>query len=156
LQGAEEEVAHEVLDRLTTLWEGRLAEARRAPKNHGQEMSAFAWWTSAPHFDLAWRLAQVGAVLDTTGRLDPAHMVAEMIVQAVAAFPKEAVDCLAGLLDERFDRWAVEMHSEEAQTVLEAALNSGSMAAETAARELINSLAARGHRKYVDLLKAKS
>ena len=155
LHGAEEEVSRDVIERLTTLWEARLAEARRNPENHLQEMSAFAWWASAPQFDLAWRLGQVGAVLKTTGRLDPGHMVAEMLVGAVATFPKEAVDCLAGLLDEQVDRWAVGTHSEETRTVLETALKSGDAAAETAARELINSLAARGHREYVDLLKGK-
>jgi hypothetical protein len=91
-------------------------------------------------------------LLKMTGHLDPEFVVTEMLAEAVKNFPKEAVECLSGLVAPEADPWGAVAQSQEARTVLEIAHSCDNVEASTAARELINSLAARGHRELVDLL----
>ena len=152
LKSTEDDIPAEIIGRLKRLWQQRVEVAQRDQREHRLELAAFAWWAGVPQLELDWRLGQVSTVLKMTGHLDPEFVVTEMLVEAVKSFPKQAVECLSGLVAPNADPWGAVAQSQEARTVVETALGCGNVEAATAARELISSLAARGHRELVDLL----
>jgi hypothetical protein len=66
--------------RLRALWEQRLHAVRNSgDENAGEELRGFAWWFASGKFDPAWSLAQLAAMVDAGGRIQPDHVVAEQL-----------------------------------------------------------------------------
>jgi hypothetical protein len=62
------------------LWEQRLHAVRNSgDENAGEELRGFAWWFASGKFDPAWSLAQLAAMVDAGGRIQPDHVVAEQL-----------------------------------------------------------------------------
>ena len=78
----------------------------------------------------------------------------EVLAEAAETHPKEAVACLAAMVDVETNAWDPTMWSTEARSLLERALAGGDADTIRAARDLINVLEARGYAGYRDLLAA--
>jgi hypothetical protein len=69
-----------LIERLRALWEQRLHAVRNSgDENAGEELRGFAWWFASGKFDPAWSLAQLAAMVDAGGRIQPDHVVAEQL-----------------------------------------------------------------------------
>ena len=147
-----EEIPTEAIERAKALWEVRLRVGTENPTGHAKELAAFAWWVKAERLDLDWRLTQLLMVLRGIGPVDPAFVAVEALASAALTRPSQAVDCLTAMVNAERNGWEPTMWSQEAQSLLARALDSGDAQATRAARELISMLEARGYPGYRDLL----
>jgi hypothetical protein len=91
-------------------------------------------------------------LLTRIGRVDPGFIVMEMLADAALTRPKQAVDCLAAMVDAEQNRFESAMWSAESKLVLKRALASSDPAAISAARGLISVLEARRYQGFRELL----
>ena len=75
-------VDDEVAVRFRDLWDKRLA-ALKAGETGADELKGFAWWFSSGKLDDDWSLAQLLDLLESGGRVDPDHAVAERLAALV-------------------------------------------------------------------------
>lgn len=154
LREAPETIPSEILDRLKTLWERRLAvaQAARPPASHAAELAAFGWWFTSAKFDDAWAIAQLIEVLKLVGKVEPDHMVVERLSLLAADMPRQAVGCLRLMIEGDKEGWGILGWREHARTILASAIQSTDAETRQAAVDLVHRLGARGHLEFRDLL----
>lgn len=150
LREVEGDVEPEVRQRLVRLWERR-AEAARA-SGDTKELETFGWWFASGKLDEAWAVHELLNTLRITKRIDPDFLVLERLRDLAPRMPQEAIECLRCMVEGAREPWELHAWREEMEKILRAVLRSGNRAAEVAARELVNVLAARGHLGFRDLL----
>lgn len=150
LREVEGDVEPEVRERLVRLWERR-AEAARG-SGDTQELETFGWWFASGKLDEAWAVRELLNTLRITKRIDPDFLVLERLSDLAPRMPQEAVECLRHMVEGARELWELHAWREEMEKTLRAVLRSGDAAADAAARELVNVLAARGHLGFRDLL----
>jgi len=142
-----------VVERLKALWVSRMSAARSGSLTHfAEEMSAFGWWFVSGAFDDSWALGQLRAVVDMVHDVKPLHQVAERLGRVASAYPTEAVQCLAGIVQSVRNPWAPEILRAPARPILEAAMQSRTAEARAAAEQLIHWFGRQGVMDFRDLL----
>lgn len=154
LSRLDEPIPEEVSVRLKILWEKRLATIKAAtiPADHIAELSAFGWWFVSRKYDDAWAISQLMASLSLIKRTEPDYHVVEQLVALAPAFPLEAVQCLALMVEGDREGLEIRTWRDDSRKILATVLSSGNSVATQAAIELVNRLAARGMPDYKDLI----
>jgi hypothetical protein len=135
--------------RFRALWEKRLTAFNG--ETGAEELKGFAWWFSSGKLDDDWSLTQLRALLESGGRVEPDHTVVERLAAFGETHLEEAVECLSLLIDTSDRRWLVQGSREEIDAIIRRGLSRGNGASRTA-REIVNRLAAEGHKNFAELL----
>lgn len=152
LRNADSPIPSEVDQRLRTLWEWRVEASQDDAEAHVEEMAAFGWWFPYEGLDESWALQQLAASLAIAGKTDIDHAVVERMAALAPTYPAATVGCLGLMIAGAQEEWRIDYWSDQAETVLAAALRSGDHEADRTARALINRLAARGFLGFGRLL----
>ena len=121
-------------------------------ENAGEELRGFAWWFASGKFDPAWSLAQLAAIADAGGRIQPDHVVAEQLAALCTDHLAPVLHALDLLIDGSAVRpWFVLGARDEIETILVSGIAANGECGKRA-RELVNKLVARGHGDYERLL----
>jgi len=145
-------VLPQIIDRIKSLWETRLAEVKaQAGTSDGcPEMSGFGWWFISKKFDDTWAIDQLLEALKIAGRVDPTHMVAERLAAVVALFPEKVIKALRLIVDGEKESWGFSSWSDKAKEILRFALGTE---ARQSAEDLIHYLGSRGYLEFGELLR---
>lgn len=136
--------------RFRALWDKRL-DAFKAGETSVEELKGFAWWFSSGKLDDDWSLAQLRDLLESGGRVDPDHAVVERLAALAETHVDVVVACLSLLIDNSDRRWFVLGSRDAITAIIERGLSRGNGASKTA-REIVNRLAAEGHKNFAELL----
>ena len=91
LQDADRQVPTETLERLTALWQWRVASGYAEPQEHTDEMAAFGQWFASDKFIEDWALDGLESSLNISGKIDFDHQVAEQLAKFAHKFPAKVV-----------------------------------------------------------------
>jgi hypothetical protein len=144
------------LQRLKTLWEGRLAATKEAatPDNYIAEMSAFGWWFVSEKFEDAWAIKQLDEALKIADKVEREETVVERLAGLSQAMPREAVQCLEALVKGDKESWRIHGWRKHIWTILATALRETDHETRSAAENLVHCLGSRGHLQFRDLLQS--
>jgi len=150
-----ETISPEILGRLKTLWDRRLAVAKsfNSPDNYRDEMKAFGLWFVSEKFDKEWSINQLIEALKIAEKIEPSHMVveiAEILVNLVQVMPKKVIECIDLIVRGDKEGWRILGWRDEAKVILAEALKT---TAASDAENLIHFLGSRGYLEFGDLLK---
>lgn len=156
LYNLKDNVTHQTLERLMNLWRGRLTVAKESatPDIHGAEMAAFGWWFVSEKFEDAWAIKQLGEALKMVGKTEPDDMVIERLASLSRTMPRDAVQCLEGLVKGDREDWRIHGWREHIRTILAPALRETDLETRTAAENLVHYLGSRGYFQFRDLLRS--
>ncbi len=121
-------------------------------QNYQQELSAFGWWFRASQLDDQWSIDSLLAVLPMIKTIECDSHVVERLSDIAQTHPYESVHALRLMTEQDEHGWSMGLWRDAARTVLDTALHAGNDAAKQEATNLINYLAARSDRQFVDLL----
>jgi hypothetical protein len=154
LNNTQEAIAPEILERLKLLWENRLTTAQNSQNIslYSVELSAFGWWFGCGKFDQYWAISQLQQVLELINHVNPDFLVVEQLAEIAEITPKSAVECLKLMIENDPKSWSVFNWHNETTTILKKTLKSSNQQAIRIAKELIDSLADRGHEEFTELL----
>jgi hypothetical protein len=143
------------INHLQELWESRVRFAKSSDSGgrYEEELAAFGWWFISGKFDDIWVLDQLLEALNLAGRVYVDHLVAKRLVELLTLHPTKCVQCLRAMVEGDPDGWSILAWSEEARSILQAALESSSTQANQEATGLINYLGSRGYLDFRDLLR---
>jgi hypothetical protein len=147
-----------ILDRLTRLWEDRLAAADRGSDKRifRRQLAAFGAWFISGKFDDAFALHQLHRSLALGGLDVNAHTIDKEFLRRLtalaASYPDLVIGCLRLVVDGSSADWEFSVWLGEARKILETVLNSGCTPAKTKAVELIHRFGARGFIELYGLL----
>lgn len=146
-------VPPEILQRLITLWNRRLAETKGAssPKDYSVEMASFGWWFISKKFEESWAVMQLLEALRISGKIEADHLVLKQLADLVQRMPNEAVQCLECLVKGDRQGWNIYHWRMEIRTILSNAIQNGGEIAEIA-MDLIHYLGSRGYLEFRNLL----
>jgi hypothetical protein len=144
----------EVIERQARiLWERRLGHASAHPSSEtADEVSEFGWWFASAKFDLDWSMEQLHAVLELCDHVELDHAVTERLGEVARTRPVQSLRLLSKMMSRASD-WSVIGCRHGIEAVVRAGLASHEPDAPPLARELVSRLAAKGHDRFVDLLK---
>jgi len=147
------EVPQEIVERLTRLWEYRMARARAAPADSVEELANFGWWFASGKLDDAWAIEHLDEVMRLARKAEPDHLIAERLAALAPERPIEAVRCLDGLVEADREGWGILGWEDHARTILAAAMRSGDVEVRGTATALIDRLGRRGRLGFRDVLR---
>jgi hypothetical protein len=147
------EIPSAVLQRFSALWEWRIERAHAAPSEFVDELANFGWWFVSYRFDEAWTIQQLEEALRLAKKAEPDHMIAETLAEMAVRRPREAVGCLAALVEADREGWGILGWEKRARAILAAAMGSGDVGAREAATALIHRLGALGRLGFRELLR---
>jgi len=153
LENTEEEISSEILDRLKSLWEFRLTQAKLVQTSHKAEMAAFSRWFVSGKLDKHWATQQLLEALKISGYAELDYVLLERLAALAQEMPNETVQCLKILVEGKINSWEIYAWRNEARTILASALQSSDLGARQAAQELVNYLGSHGYFEFLDLLK---
>jgi hypothetical protein len=148
------EIPAEVLTRFQTLWERRLEKSRESPGSHKHELIAFGALFSSKSFAEDWAIIQLKNSLQISGWSEPDHKVVEYLAELSERFPKDAVDCLAIMVEGDKDGWRVQFWSEHVRNILMSGLGTPDRETREIAEAMVHRLGAQGHWQFRDLIPA--
>jgi len=140
------------LERLRALWMHRL-EAVRRDNSLRDELVFFGWWVPSEQFESRWVLLRLKETLELARWVEPDHMVVERLSALAPAEPLLTIECLTLMVEGAKEDWQIEGWSSETSRVFAAVLASLDELAREKAKDIINSLATRGHLGFAELLR---
>ena len=151
---SDDPIPDEISARLVDLWDRRMAAIRASGEvqNYQQELSAFGWWFRAPQLDDQWSIDSLLAVLPMIKTIECDSHVVERLSDIAQTHPYESIHALRLMTEQDEHGWSMGLWRDAARIVLDTALHAGDDAAKQEATNLINYLAARSDRQFVDLL----
>lgn len=146
-----DEAVHLPQQRARELWQQRASLLLAAPERHRAEAAAFSAWFTSGAFDPAWTLQELEKILPIGdfNRFEP--VLCSRLAELASTYPSPCLRCFRIFIDR--GGYAA---TDEARTILVAALVSLDDETEQAAIELIHRLSARGRAEFEDLLPAQS
>jgi hypothetical protein len=147
-------LAPTVAQRLRDFWAWRLRTAQESGNvmAYREELAPFGWWFGSRKLDDAWALAQVRAVLEATGHIEPDFEVGETLETLAPAHLNDAVRCVARMVEGSRQYWTIYGIRDHIAAILKLALASEDLEAKAGAERLVQYLVARGHFEYRRLL----
>jgi hypothetical protein len=144
----------EINCRFKQLWESRLTTAINAEDKSSffDELKAFGWWFVSGDYDDEWCLGQLENVLQITGEVEYDHGVVEKLASLSEKYPFRTVTILGMMIDGEKRGWGISLWTDNMKTIFNVGLASKDAEARTAAKALINRLAARGNTEFRNLL----
>lgn len=138
------------ITRIQALWTQRL-EARGAG-TAVEELAGFGWWFLGRQFPRDWAIQQLLRTLVICPKIEAAHLVAKELATLCPQWPAETLRCIELMIEEEEQAMWIYSFQDEAGVILHACLQSLDPAAQQAARDFINRLAARGHLMFRNLI----
>ncbi len=144
------EVSPEILNRLTLLWDYRLANA--PSPDHTKEMAAFGWWFISGCFEDNWALEHLHKSLQLSkGDMEPKLNTLDRLSRLADKHPDLVIACTELIISADYEN--VILWVQELTQILSVALKSGSPTASKTAENIINKLGTRGDHQYRSLLR---
>ena len=145
------EPASDIVARLQALWDWRETELA-AGNTEPKELSSMGWWASSLIIPADWTLARLQRLLHLGGVPEPAHIVADRLVELTPTHVAETVHCLSSLVDAATDRWFIDRSYQEITAVLTAGVNAADPTTRQRALDTVNRLVARGRTTFASIL----
>ena len=148
-------ISEEILNRLMSLWEYRLAgiKASESSSSHESEIAAFNWWFVSGKFEDNWALNQLTEVLHRVETVDWADRdIVERLVDLTLLRPKQVVICLRLMIERAKEPWRIQGWGNYPRKILQTAIQNPDHEVRQAAVDLINLLGARGYFEFRELL----
>lgn len=145
----------EQLNKLKSLWKYRLEVARTTEDQDilKNEVPSFGYMYAAGLFDAHWSIEHLKETLAlSNGKIERDHEVIEHLATHCKIDPLVAIECLSHILLQYSEIWRIDYVSENAKTILQAALDKRDPNTISAARELINRVVANGYFGFSDML----
>jgi hypothetical protein len=141
-----------MLERAIAFWQWRFAASSDT------DLRGFGRWMESDHFEAAWRLAQLGQVLERLGIVDMDYQIVGTLGGFAADFPAETLHCVRLLVGTGMDGMKVHalMYRGDLRKILRAALASDDDAVRKEATAFANELVARGFNQFRDVLDPNS
>ncbi|MEI9476456.1 MAG: hypothetical protein WCO26_07745 [Deltaproteobacteria bacterium] len=152
LKADKEAILPEIIERLKTVWERRLAVASLSPEYHGKELATFGLWFASAKFDDKWSMDQLVEILKLTRKAEPDHMVIERLVEVCKAFPQQSVECIRLMAEGDKEGWHISGWREQARTILGVALQSSNPDIKAASENVVHYFGKRGYLEFRSLL----
>ncbi len=154
LQVLKDPLSEEQEKLLKDLWETRISEAESAvdKKPYEKEMGAFGWWFASAKLDEGWSIAQFLRVLNIAKKVNADYYVVDRLVVLADTKPFEAVNILSKIAHRDRQQWVLFGNEDDLKDILNKALRSSDITAQTAARELVSRLVSWGYTTYSDVL----
>lgn len=141
-----------VQKRLMDLWEHRVKKGLEKTNAFREEMGAFGWWFASNKFPEDWSIQQLMMVLEKFRTIHHDFAVVKRLAELAPKYPYETVRALGIIFEEDKDGWAIHGWDDAPQVIIGEALKGDDKSREEA-DHVVNTLVARGHRKFRDLLK---
>jgi len=141
----------EVVDRFRCLWDELVSHILSRSAERMQLLKPFGWWFVSGRFEIHWAFTQLMRVIETTGSVEPEHMVMERLEDLANTYPGKSLEVLKAISRREERGWGLLGWKDSAQKVLQAALCSDADTAHEA-KTLIHLLGARGYFQFRDLL----
>ncbi len=148
-------ISEEILNRLMSFWEYRLAgiKASDSPSSHESEIAAFGWWFVSGKFEDDWALNQLTEVLRMVGTVDLVDReVVERLADLTSLRPKQVVTCLRFMVEGAKESWRIQGWGNYPRKILQTAIKNPDHEVRQAAVDLINFLGACGYFEFRELL----
>lgn len=154
LANTKQALASPFAQRLREFWEWRLRTAQQSGNlmAYREELAEFGWWFGSRKLDDTWTLAQVRAVLDLTGQIEPDFQVGETLEALAPDHLDDAVMCVARMVEASRQDWTIYGIRNHITAILKLALGSDNVTAKVTAERLVQYLVGRGHFEYRGLL----
>ena len=157
--------------RLENLWERRLRDIEgqltREPvadasgdtdsaANHSEELAAFALWATTEKFDAVRSLERLNKSLQLGTDIGRSHQTAEYLARLAPTHPVLVTGCVSYLVSSILlagpsERWTLIALQDEIYEALQHSIAGGETAAVKSAREIANTLLARGFSRFETL-----
>ncbi len=159
--GTTGDVPPEVLARLMSLLDRRIAESRRhdpaiSEGHGGGELRAFAWWFGSGRFDDAWSLNRLRQVLALEGSVSPLHMVLERLSLLADQHPASVSECLLESARHVTQNRDLHVYGAQILSLLERLVASSSARASGMARTTAELLVEAGMREFRPLTRLRN
>jgi hypothetical protein len=145
------EPAADIVARLQALWDWRETELA-AGNTDPEELSSIGWWASSLITPAAWALARLQRLLRLGGAPEPAHMIADRLVELTPTYVADTVQCVSLLVDAPPDQWFIEMSRTKIADVLTAGVGAHDPTTRQCAVDTVNRLVARGRTSFASIL----
>jgi len=146
------EVSNGGRERLTTLWEWLVGRSNDRPSDGRKILAGFGWWYGSDAFDAGWRDEQLLMLLREQVSVDPEFVVFDRLGQRATEDLQSAVEIARLLLTQDKAGWRWIGLRDTLREILGLALGSGDQTLDKKAREIINTLGAKGMVEFRDLL----
>jgi hypothetical protein len=143
--------AADIVARLQALWDWPETELA-AGNTELEELSSIGWWASSPIIPADWALARLQRLLRLGGAPEPAHMVANRLVELTPTHVADTVQCVGLLVAAPPDQWFIEMSRTEIVAVLTAGVNAPDPTIRQCAIDTVSRLVARGMSTFASIL----
>jgi hypothetical protein len=141
-----------IVQKISSFWEWRLGEARKAPGAHLKEMANFGWWFGSGRLDQRWAMQNLLAVLKLTGNVEADLVVMERLAEIVEDMPQEVLECVRMMIEGDKKGWDIPGWEKELRHILGVAINSPILETRKTAIAIINRLGERGYLNFRGLL----
>jgi len=137
------------IERAMAFWSWRVATSE-----DGADLRGFGLWMSNDRFDPVWRLTQLKVAIDRGGVPLHEHAVIDALPPLAAVHPSLVLDCIASLIQQAGSYIQIYRftYRGEVEAILKDALAADEEHVRTTARELVNTLIAKGFTKLLALL----
>lgn len=144
----------EVMERFVKLWDWLLVESKPEAE-HGDRarLAAFGSWFTANKFDLEWSIRTLRESLRLARCVAHAYFVIETLVEHVHTYPLLVLQCLEEIIRGDADNWDVSAKIDDVKRILTAGLAHPDTQVQSAARQIIHDLGARGFSSVGELLR---
>jgi hypothetical protein len=140
---------------LTSLWEWRRDTIKQSgePEKFLREATQFGLWLASGKLDECWALEQLRFVIETSGKIEPAHCVLEHLAAVADQFPHAVADCLGEMVAKASEPRRIYGWREQAFETLRVVIESGNAEAVEKARKVANRFGELGFRKFRALVR---
>ncbi|MGA8216890.1 MAG: hypothetical protein WB799_25120, partial [Candidatus Sulfotelmatobacter sp.] len=143
------EIQPDILERLITLWDYRLADAPST--EHKREMAAFGWWFISGCFQDKWALEHLYKILLlSNGEMEPKLNTLDRLSTLAGEYPDLVISCTELIISADYEN--VILWVQELTQILRVVLESGNPGASKTAEKIIHKLGTRGDHQYRSLL----
>lgn len=146
------EVTDDGRERLTVLWEWLVGRSNGRPGDKREILAGFGWWYGSDAFDAKWRDEQLLMLLRAQIPVDPDFVIFERLGQRATEDLQSAVEIVRLLLTQDKAGWRWIGLRDTLREILGLALDSSDQTLVNKAREIINTLGAKGMVEFRDLL----
>ena len=156
LNNTKGDLSEEIKSRLMALWGSRvraIAEVDEKVRNP-VELDEFGWWFTSDALPNDWALEQLSQVLSLTNTIEHERDTLTKLVNLFGDYPHKTVEVFEKILNSTEKTWGISLIRDGIRELLRRMLDHEDRAVVEKARELIDSLGAKCHLEFRDMLKA--
>jgi hypothetical protein len=139
-------------ERLRALWEWLVDRSKDRPGDRREVLAGFGWWYGSDAFDAKWRDEQLLMLLREQVPVDPDFVIFERLGERATEDLQSALEIVRLLLTQEKAGWRWIGLRDTLREILRLALDSSNQTLANKAREIINTLGAKGMVEFRGLL----